>query len=451
MAKTLVKVQKSTGGSTRSASPDRHPPKSIILFSDGTGNSSGKLFKTNVWRMYEAVDLGPSPPNMRDQIAYYDNGVGTSAFRPLAILSGIFGIGLKRNVIHLYQYACRNYRPIKGQKPGEELIDEGDCIYGFGFSRGAFTMRMLIGVIADQGLVPYTSEAQLARDSAAAYRNFKLGRPRYRFSPMRPILWGARKLADGWRRLRGAPAYDAANNYQPVIKFVGVWDTVAAYGGPIAELTRAIDNWIYRLSMPDHSLHERVQCARHALALDDERDSFHPLLWDEVHEQRLIAEKEANPNGMLGAWITKDRLEQVWFCGMHADVGGGYPDESLSYVSLLWMIEEAHRAGIRTLKGITDRYRALANSFGPIHNSRAGLGAYYRYHAAQHQRLAGPGRQVHIELPRSSDQERRGAAGLAPRGQDSRKRDREDRKRHGPICAVRTTEEIQRSSSGRTR
>jgi hypothetical protein len=121
--------------------------------------------------------------------------------------------------------------------------------------------------------------------------------------------------------------------------------------------------------MPDYHLNERVLCARHALAIDDERDAFHPLLWDEVHEHKLIQSGRVDEN----------RLEQVWFTGMHADVGGGYPDESLSYVSLLWMMEEAERAGLRTLTVIKDRFVALASSFGPIHNSRAGLSAYYRY------------------------------------------------------------------------
>src|SRR5687767_15841090 len=74
-------------------------PKSIILFSDGTGNSSAKLFKTNVWRMYEAVDLGPSAEGKRDQISYYDDGVGTSSFKPLTVLGGAFGWGLQRNVL----------------------------------------------------------------------------------------------------------------------------------------------------------------------------------------------------------------------------------------------------------------------------------------------------------------------------------------------------------------
>ena len=121
--------------------------------------------------------------------------------------------------------------------------------------------------------------------------------------------------------------------------------------------------------MPDYHLNERVLCARHALAIDDERDAFHPLLWDEVHEDTLIQSKK----------VAENRLQQVWFTGMHADVGGGYPDESLSYVSLLWMMEEAERADLRTLTVIKDRFVALASSFGPIHDSRAGVGAYYRY------------------------------------------------------------------------
>ena len=123
-----------------------------------------------------------------------------------------------------------------------------------------------------------------------------------------------------------------------MIQFIGVWDTVSAYGGPIAELTRAIDNWIFRVSTPDYELNPAVKCARHALALDDERDSFHPLLWDEVHEDEVEAEAlEKDPE-------RPRRMQQVWFTGMHSDVGGGYPDESLSYVSLLWMMEEAEKA-----------------------------------------------------------------------------------------------------------
>ncbi len=79
--------------------------KRIVVLSDGTGNSAAKVWRTNVWRLFQALDLKKS-----DQIAVYDDGVGTSSFKPLAILGGAFGVGLKRNVLGLYVYLCRNYR-----------------------------------------------------------------------------------------------------------------------------------------------------------------------------------------------------------------------------------------------------------------------------------------------------------------------------------------------------
>jgi len=378
--KPVASSGKKSGATAVTPAAQAPAAKSIVLFSDGTGNSSGKLFKTNVWRMYEAVDLGPSAPGRQDQIAYYDNGVGTSGFKPVAILGGIFGVGLKRNVLDIYQYACRNYNAHKDQGLGSNRDRLGDHIYGFGFSRGAFTMRTVISLIADQGLVPYTDDEQeLARRSRDAYRaHCSPGAPRYLKWLVRGYRKVRGKLSDQWRKLRGIPIYDPAQNHHPVIRFIGVWDTVSAYGGPIAEITRAIDNWFFPISMPNYKLRVEVECARHALALDDERDSFHPLLWDEIHEQEMIAKRAAGVTS-YPEWIDEDRLEQVWFTGMHADVGGGYPDESLSYVSLLWMLEEAEKVGLRTLDVVSSRYRAMANSYGPMHDSRAGIGSYYRY------------------------------------------------------------------------
>ena len=104
--------------------------RNIVLLSDGTGNSAAKVWRTNVWRTFEALDLSGN-----DQVAFYDDGVGTSTFKPWAILGGAFGFGLKRNVIDIYKFACRNYS------------DESDDLYGFGFSRGAFTIRVVIGLI----------------------------------------------------------------------------------------------------------------------------------------------------------------------------------------------------------------------------------------------------------------------------------------------------------------
>src|ERR1700745_4176486 len=109
-------------------------PERIVVLSDGTGNSSAKAWRTNVWRTFEFLDL-TSP----DQVAIYDDGVGTSPFLPLALLGGAFGWGLKRNIIHMYKFLCRNY-----QKEAK--------IFAFGFSRGAFTMRLLIGLVASEGL-----------------------------------------------------------------------------------------------------------------------------------------------------------------------------------------------------------------------------------------------------------------------------------------------------------
>ena len=120
--------------------------KNIVILSDGTGNSAAKLFKTNVWRMGDALDLSKG-----DQIYIYDDGVGTDRFKPLALLGGAVGIGLQRNVQQLYAFLCRTYRP-------------GDNVYLFGFSRGAFTIRVLVGLIHGMGLVSGATERELQRN-----------------------------------------------------------------------------------------------------------------------------------------------------------------------------------------------------------------------------------------------------------------------------------------------
>ena len=117
-----------------------------------------------------------------------------------------------------------------------------------------------------------------------------------------------------------------------------MWDTVAAYGTPISELTRGIDLWIWPLWFADYKLNDKVQAARQALALDDQRDTFHPLIWNETDEGT-------------------GRIQQVWFAGMHSDVGGGYPDDALAYVSLEWMMKEAADAGLRFKKGEVENMR----------------------------------------------------------------------------------------------
>jgi uncharacterized protein (DUF2235 family) len=318
----------------------------IILLSDGTGNSRGKLEQTNVWRTWEAIDLKDAPtPDQPRQFAYYDDGVGTSSFKPLAILGGALGYGLARNVRDLYEFLCRTYR-------------DGDNIYAFGFSRGAFTIRVLIGLISNQGLVPYRGdEAELRRLSKAAFRAYR--RERYKLV----LNWIALPrmlrdtVIDAWARLRGFRRYaEVAKKKMVDVHFVGVWDTVAAYGMPVDEMAIFLNAVVWPLDMPDPHLSTKVRRAAHALALDDERYTFHPK-----------------------PWAPDERIKQVWFAGMHSDVGGGYADKGLAHVSLNWMLTEAENAGLRLLPSVRTLQRALADENGPMNDSRRGLAGYYRY------------------------------------------------------------------------
>ena len=304
--------------------------KNIILLSDGTGNSAAKLQKTNVWRLYRALDLSTD-----DQLAKYDDGVGTSAFRPLALIGSAFGIGLGRNVRDLYAFLSRNHR------------GTDDKIFAFGFSRGAYTIRMLIGLIRNQGLVdPELPEQLFQRELLRRWDAFR----RERFS----------------RFKRGAaPQLERheveKNGRVPEVELVGLWDTVGAYGLPIDEIQHAIDLYIYPFSFSDRRLSGIVKCAYHALSLEDERRTFHPVLWDEV----AVADRE--------------RIQQVWFPGVHSNVGGGYPKDGLAFVSLEWMVDKARTLGLRFLDAHLVEIRKQADAHDELYNSRAGLGGYYRY------------------------------------------------------------------------
>jgi Uncharacterized alpha/beta hydrolase domain (DUF2235) len=367
-------------------------PKNIVLLSDGTGNSAGSLFKTNVWRLYQILDL--SDPER--QVAFYDDGVGTSSFKLFAMLGSIFGFGLKRNVIAIYSFCCRNYQP-------------GDRIYCFGFSRGSFTIRMVVGLIASQGLVDYNdNEADLARFAADAYRRY---RRRFNSGILKYLgdvgidLRGMRDAAiRWWRARRGQPVEAPPAVDVESIQFVGIWDTVDAYGGPIQEMTRAIDYWLWPLSMPDQFMSAKVLKACHAMSLEDERDAFSPVIWDQRYvrgtgevpgraktdwlfdinyDPRSEAAKQAEPaphqRTQLPA-IDQQRISQVWFVGVHADVGGGYPQNGLAYVTLDWMLDRAENYGLRYFPG--QRAQQIDPQVNPddkLNDSRKGLAAYYRY------------------------------------------------------------------------
>lgn len=362
-------------------------PKRIILLSDGTGNSAAKVWRTNVWRTFESIDL-----TRPDQIAIYDDGVGTSSFKPAAILGGAFGFGLKRNVLSLYKFLCRNYKS-KAEYQKNGIVSDDDEIFGFGFSRGAFTIRVLTGFVLEQGLVRAETEAQLDQKAKEAYREY-----RRNFKTKTGFEVPFRKLRDAcfWlaRKFSGPSVPDVRTRVEH-IRFLGLWDTVAAYGFPIDEMTYGVSRYIWPLELPDRRLSTRVQRACHALSLDDERTTFHPILWDETKLWEN-GELPVKPTLSGERLTTDEKISQVWFAGVHANVGGGYPDDSLAHVSLNWMLDQAKACDLRfkateidrsatNNAGGTDTLSALAvlkdrqDPDGRLYDSRSGLGGYYRY------------------------------------------------------------------------
>ncbi|WP_315812274.1 DUF2235 domain-containing protein [Bradyrhizobium sp. SZCCHNR2028] len=355
----------------------------IIILSDGTGNAASSVWRTNVWRMFQALDLQGNA-----QAAKYDDGVGTSSFVPLALLGGAFGFGLKRNILDAYKFVCRNYDHADGSK-----------IYLFGFSRGAFTVRVLAALMLDQGLIVADTEAELHDGAVKAYRAYRakgyhsIWRIEVLFRWLRDKM-----LVPVIDRIMGRKSLDLiVRKSLPAIEFIGLWDTVAAYGLPIDEMTRGISNWVWPLELPNRVLSPRVTCARHALALDDERTTFHPVLWTEAGETKPQDAKT----------IDDERLVQVWFVGMHANVGGGYPDDSLSYVPLTWLVDEAVKRGLvfkTAPEADPDAIKSIVTSQdkdGRLYNSRSGLGSYYRYGPRKVSELCNdPAAGVQVSMPK---------------------------------------------------
>lgn len=354
--------------------------KNIVVLSDGTGNSAAKITKTNVWRLYEALDLEKSANSKQiNQLAFYDDGVGTGGSQFIRAIGGAFGYGMARNVRQLYAELCRHY---DGNPDGS-----GDNIYLFGFSRGAFTVRVLSGLIRHCGIidresdktikvwrwsrlrhqdVPVASEEGLKAVTRIAYRSL---RKRNDKAPVSRLYRVVRDVVFGMRTPKTEDfRSDYAISKKPRIKFLGVFDTVSAYGLPVDEMAIAIHKWIFPLRFPDNILSERVDHAYQALALDEARHTFHPVLW---------TERKFRPD-----WTTAppdDRPKQAWFAGMHADVGGGYADDRLSFVPCLWMIEQSAATGLRFSDYAVESLRARSTEMGDVHDSRRGLAAFYRY------------------------------------------------------------------------
>lgn len=375
-------------------SQDVRGAKNVVLCSDGTGNSGGKGHGTNVWRLYNSVDLHGhvENPRLRRQVVFYDDGVGTEDFKLWKLLGGAFGFGLSRNIRELYAFLIKNYRP-------------GDNLYVFGFSRGAFTARSLAGLVCRCGVgdparkLEPEQQRVLLSDVArfrligwiyhcvlrravdpklsltertdllvrAAFKRYR--REHYKDRPIWPEWMRNALRAISDRILPGFNAYadaDSAEDFkraysygETTIRCVGVWDTVGALGAPSEEVRWLMDR-VLRTSFHRQELHRNVEHGFHALSIDDERQTFHPVMWQE---------KGRDPN----------TIEQVWFAGAHSNVGGGYPKQGLAHVSMLWMMRKAEALGLRFQAGAMVDVADQANVTDKLYDPRAGLGAYYRY------------------------------------------------------------------------
>ena len=320
--------------------------KNIVICSDGTWNSAYKRRGTNVFKLYEALDHTGRPGSDEEQIAFYDDGVGTQKLRLLKILGGAFGVGLARNVRQLYTSLARVHEP-------------GDRIYLFGFSRGAFTVRTLADMICRCGIVdvrgcgsgdraPLTGR-ELRKTVRRTYKTYRL--------TYREAL---RRNVDKWCEGELPQTHKAAT-----IQMVGVWDTVDAVGLPFKDQAEIL-NLMFRFKFPDTFLPSNVEYGYQALAIDEERTTFEPILWNE----RINCPK---PPG------AKQAVTQVWFAGAHANVGGGRSKQGMSLVSLFWMMKKAESLGVRFSKSARRGIEAAQNVHDELHDSRSGIAALYRY------------------------------------------------------------------------
>ena len=289
--------------------------KNIIILCDGTGNEISENI-SNVLKFYRC--LRKTAKTQPRQIVFYDPGVGTlerpNPWRKLLqdfgmILGLSTGYGLDDKVLQSYLFLVRNYEP-------------GDQIYLFGFSRGAYTVRVLAGLIHKVGLIA-PEQANLAGSGLAAYKRFA-GRDREQ-------AWPVSKDDEAHQFAR------ITSTEWPVIRFVGVWDTVASVIVPRPDrlYLPSFEELAFTVQNPS------VQTFRQAISIDERRAMFRLKKWDEPQSFGL------NRFNISGA--TAQDAKQVWFAGCHSDVGGGYPEaeSGLSKFPLLWMIAEAEKADLR--------------------------------------------------------------------------------------------------------
>lgn len=307
--------------------------KNIVLCLDGTSNRVRPGHQTNVLKLFEVLDVS----DRAVQVGYYDPGVGTfsspAAWTPAAQAvsrwGGLaFGAGIRQNLAEAYEFLTSVY-------------EDGDEIFVFGFSRGAYTARALTGLLELIGILKHDA-ANLIPYAIGDYARRSKG--------------GGDKLAVYWETLReyarlfGHKVGSKRNrtSHAPV-EFLGIWDTVRAVGtlrGPLY--------WPFTSQLP------HVRTVRHALAIDEWRRHYRPLLVWPTSSDHLIR--------------TSQDIQQVWFAGVHSNVGGGIPPREdgsqLSRPALKWMLDEAVTAGLKVHPG---RYKKAAqvelrDALSPVHS-----------------------------------------------------------------------------------
>jgi uncharacterized protein (DUF2235 family) len=298
-------------------------PKRIVLCFDGTWNTpsdhadldavdrrrylqdddsldkvdSSVGTETNICRLYRSVLSVPAPSPSTGglaQMKWYDKGIGSEWWD--RVPGGAFGLGLSRKIR-------------EGYKKLSDSFDDGDQVFIFGFSRGAYTARSLVGFIRNCGLLPKGSLAKDDPDANDALMEaYEIYRTRDKSADS--------ERARAFRQERGAKIIP--------IKFLGVWDTVGALGIPIQSFASFNKE---QLEFHDTELSGIVENAYHAIAVDEHRKPYEAALWDPTEKPKQV-------------------VEQRWFIGAHADVGGGYEDRRLSDISLGWMQDKARSCGL---------------------------------------------------------------------------------------------------------
>lgn len=306
--------------------------KRLIYCLDGTSNTYDAAYPTNVVIAHKSV--AETDDRGTPQISYYDRGVGTESgerFRGLA-----FGFGLMENVLQAYEHLCRHY-------------EDGDEIFVFGFSRGAYTARSFAGLIRLCGLLDEIDQEGLAA-AKTFYERRLLNDPEHEYAL---AAWRARRCSrvcvdqddDLWRA-ENLEAYKRGQAPIIRIRYLGVWDTVKTLG---------VDGDAYEWH--DARLSEHVDFARHAVAIDERRIKFRVELWDNIETLNAGAD-------------TDGRYQQKWFPGGHGSVGGGGPERGLSDAALHWVLKGAEEAGLALKTDPASQvFTIRPNALAPLENA----------------------------------------------------------------------------------